>query len=1508
MQPKKKYRFTKLFIWITLIILINITAFLVLVNIPAVQTELAQYLSRKLSQKTGFAITINEVNIAWFDRFSLQGLTVTDDRQQELLTLDKLQINYKLVSVLRGEVNLDKVTAANLNLYLHKEPRDTLNISRLINRLNRIFRTKKKREGRSSFGIDEIYLTGSNFYYVNGHRSLAGSHFNPYNFSVLDIEGQFRALMVVKDSFMVDVISLQARESTTGLAVQDMQTSYLISPRQMRFEFLNLEIGRSVLNKNLVLTYNGYDDLSTFIDSVYIEAEFDQARVSSKDLARFNTYFNNITDDYRLSGLFTGEIADFRVKDMVLKLGTGSTLAGTVYFSGLPNIDDTFINIRLENSTINEKDIEQYVPSEKFKAYNRFRHVHLNGSFTGYPTDFVAYGRFDTNLGRIITDINLKIAPNPEYTAYSGKLQLHNFDVGQYLENNLVGKTTVHGRIKGRGIKMANANFTFDGTIDSLWLHDYNYTNITTNGTFEHEFFSGLLAVDDPNLKLHTINEIDLRHSRNKVMIKGELALANLRQLNLTQEAASIKTKIEADFRGFAIDSIIGHVFLEDLFATHQENKLLIKTLTLSSLKRGRQREVELFTDRANVKMWGAFNFTSAYKDFRYMVKEYQLSLQNNKDSIARFYQEYPHPDNSQPYAINARARFKDIHQFISLFEPALNLHQTTALDLQFRHGKASSFALQLTNDSLTYAGTLLTGNTISINATKIVGQPAILAAMDVQSARQKLANGAELDNLIVSAVWDNNVIDFNWYHTQPNINNVNDIYGEVRFYPDSTQVHFNQSNLSLLGETWQIQDNNTITLNHRQIRVSNLNIFSREQMISANGVISPNPEKSLDIKASNLNLNLVNPLINKEISGRLSGEFSLAGLYQTPTMVSNIYINQLAINQFEIGDIYSSNDWDQDSKLFEIQFIVSRNDQPTILVNGVFNPLDRQNALNLNAAFMNARLNMLEPFIETIFSNLQGNITGNIHLTGPVRSPVVTGQGAFNQAGLRVNYLNTFYTVEGTWAFDSSNIYLQQLALTDDAGHHASLNGKFTHRHFKNFRLDLRGEMTDFKVLNTTASDNSLYYGTGIGTGTVTFTGPVEDITIRAKAITNKGTKFFLPMGDSQTSKFEDFISFVDFSDSLNSLDFEAKEDVKITGINMEFDLEITEDAYGEIIFDINSGDIIRGRGKGHLSMNINTQGEFTMLGTYEIVDGRYNFTMYNIVNKEFTIQPKSKITWSGDPYNGIMDIDATYKVATSLAPLVDTAYQDMPDVKRIYPTEVLLGINGPLLSPDIAFAILIDDYPKSNVDLDTQVKAFLNTIATDQQELNRQVFSLLILRKFSPPNSFSSSGTIGSSVSEFVSNQLSYWISQVDENLTIDMDLGQLDENALNTFQLRVSYAFMEGKLIVTRDGGFTNPNNEATVGSIAGDWTLEYLLSDDGKLRIKLFNKTNYNQLNSSTGSASQALITGGFSLIYTTSFDSLGDLFRNTRKKKEQKPNIEPSTSALKPEEIQYKVPH
>jgi TamB, inner membrane protein subunit of TAM complex len=234
-------------------------------------------------------------------------------------------------------------------------------------------------------------------------------------------------------------------------------------------------------------------------------------------------------------------------------------------------------------------------------------------------------------------------------------------------------------------------------------------------------------------------------------------------------------------------------------------------------------------------------------------------------------------------------------------------------------------------------------------------------------------------------------------------------------------------------------------------------------------------------------------------------------------------------------------------------------------------------------------------------------------------------------------------------------------------------------------------------------------------------------------------------------------------------------------------------------------------------------------------------------------------------------------------------------------------------MLSPLINFDIMARDLPQSIsvnnqlVNLNFEFAAFKNRL--DEQELKRQVFSLIVLRRFSPPESFSTSGSVVNSVSELLSNQLSYWMSQVDENLEIDVDLNTLNQEAFNTFQLRLSYTFLNGRLRVTGDGTYMNQNQAApvnansntNVSALAGDWTVDYLLTPDGKFKVKMYNRTNVNPILNTLG---QNTVTTGVSLIHTQSFNELRDLLKSARKnsKKDVKDETPVNEEAIKDEDV------
>jgi hypothetical protein len=112
------------------------------------------------------------------------------------------------------------------------------------------------------------------------------------------------------------------------------------------------------------------------------------------------------------------------------------------------------------------------------------------------------------------------------------------------------------------------------------------------------------------------------------------------------------------------------------------------------------------------------------------------------------------------------------------------------------------------------------------------------------------------------------------------------------------------------------------------------------------------------------------------------------------------------------------------------------------------------------------------------------------------------------------------------------------------------------------------------------------------------------------------------------------------------------------------------------------------------------------------------------------------------------------------------------------------------------------------------------------------------------------------------------------------------------------------MNGRLRVTGDGTFNNTSqntaNQPSPSSVTGDWTVDYKLTADGKLRVKMYSRTNYNPILSSV--YNQTAITTGASLIYTQSFNELKDLFRSSRERKNRAPeNVDLNTEALKEED-------
>jgi hypothetical protein len=509
----------------------------------------------------------------------------------------------------------------------------------------------------------------------------------------------------------------------------------------------------------------------------------------------------------------------------------------------------------------------------------------------------------------------------------------------------------------------------------------------------------------------------------------------------------------------------------------------------------------------------------------------------------------------------------------------------------------------------------------------------------------------------------------------------------------------------------------------------------------------------------------------------------------------------------------------------------------------------------------------------------------------------------------MRVDYLNTYYTVSGDIILEPDRIGFEGISLFDMKGNQATVWGNIFHDNFKNIKLDFDITAKKFMVLNTNPFLNSTYYGKAFVSGNVGIYGTPEFMNMELNLKTEDGTQFNIPLGGPAEVADNDFIRFV----RKDSLDDSKGDKIDLSGMSLKFNLECTPEAEVQLIFDEKAGDVIKAWGYGNLNMDINTNGKFEMFGTYTLTDGSYLFTLENFINKKFDIENGSTIKWTGSPYDADISITADYRQRASLAPFFPTLNTPSTtpgsssavtsststsgvDNNKRYPVECKLFMRGKLMSPDITFGIGL---PSVNDAVRQQVMGYIN----NEQELNRQVFSLLLLKSFVTPLSLNNQsgvtagGAVGANASEMLSNQLSNWLSQLATN--VDVGVNYTPGNALSNeeLDLALSTQLFNDKLSVDGNVGVNN-NTQTKTSNMIGDLNIDYKLTEEGKVRVKAFNRSNDTYQTTATGGQ----FTQGVGVFFREEFESIDELYKRYLKKigiKRKKPGTPPTPSEAPP---------
>lgn len=347
--------------------------------------------------------------------------------------------------------------------------------------------------------------------------------------------------------------------------------------------------------------------------------------------------------------------------------------------------------------------------------------------------------------------------------------------------------------------------------------------------------------------------------------------------------------------------------------------------------------------------------------------------------------------------------------------------------------------------------------------------------------------------------------------------------------------------------------------------------------------------------------------------------------------------------------------------------------------------------------------------------------------------------------------------------------------------------------------------------------------------------------------------------------------------------------------GMDVKAILEIADDSKFNIIIDERSGDNLQVSGNASLNLNMEPNGRIQLTGRYQLKSGHYETNLYNLVQRRFLINPNSTISWQGDPTDAKMDVSATYKVETSAAPLMSSVVSSedisvTSKYRQVLPFLVYLHVDGELLEPKLSFGL---DMPEDEQgSLGGAVYSRVQQLNQQEAELNKQVFSLLALNRFYPDSG--SDGSTGGTaaiardnVNKVLSGELNAFSDKIfgQSGFELDFDLDSFTdyqgESPQDRTQLNINAQkkLFNDRLIVTAGSavdveGSAQPGQEQTP--IIGNLSIEYLLTKDGRYRLRGFRKNEYENI------IDGQLIVTGVALIFNREFNRFSELFNPLNK--------------------------
>jgi len=1289
-------------------------------------------------------------------------------------------------------------------------------------------------------------------------------------------------LVLNTDSIAAKIEEASFKEQS-GFVLEQLQTDILYASNQAYLKDLYLKTPGSEIKRYALLTYDSYNALINDPEKIRIDADIANSYVQVKDILAFvpqlrsQPAFANPYAVWHLNLQGDGTLQSLHIRDLQFQGLKNTQLSAKGSLASATDPKRTGGKLYIQRLHTTQSDIALFTGSRlSTEQISLPEEMDVNGSLSGSINNLYADLNVNSSVGAATVQGRFTELMDVKAVTYNAEVKTMELNIGSIIKNKQLGKISGNMAVSGKGFT-PDAAVKFKGNIYSVYYNGYDYRNIILNGNLQGSSFAAYTDIHDPNIDFDGNINGNFTATSTSFKLKGMLDSLKAQPLHFTTQPLIMRGEINADVPLMTTEELHADVFITQALFVSGTNRLPLDTIHFVSGKNDTAQFMKLNSDVINASLTGKYRYT-----------DLGIIIQN---SIQPYFSVAPATTNNiPPYHASFVVDVANA-PVLTAFVPGLKSFEPIHAEGTMITGQGLNATMNTAH--IDYMGNDISGLRLQVNTTG--------NGLQFNGTVDRLKSVSfDIYHTEITGVASNNKIDFAL--------NSDDIHGKDKYIVSGvfTQPVAGNYTLSLRDslmlnyQRWTVSPNSSLTFTKDNIIANNFSLQQGNQKLTLQS-----SSQVLNVTFSNFQLGTITGFMKSDTilaNGSMNGTIALKNILRQPVFTSDLVINDLSFRGDTLGNASIRVNNESGDRYNTNVGITGRGND--IAITGSFAPQGSNDiALDLNLAIRKMELHSMEGAFAGFMKNASGSVNGNISINGSAKHPKINGPINFDKASFAITMLGSQFRIDGEkLTLTENGLTFNDFVIKDTANNTLLLNGKVNTTNFTNYNFHLNVAANDFKILNTTKKESKIYYGSLIITSELHVSGTEIKPRVDGNVIVEDGTNLSLviPQREPGIVDREGIVEFTDMDATINDSLFKQYDSLNVsavTGLDITTNIEIKKEAIFNIIIDEANGDFLNIQGEAQISTGIDPSGKVTLVGNYELDKGSYEIT-FNFLHRRFDIQKGSKITWLNEPTKASLDVSATYIANTSPIDLVQNqiAASTMA-IRNTYlqklPFEVRLHLTGELLQPKVDFDIALPSdksYGVSN-DIITQVQSRLEQLRQDPGEVNKQVFSLLLLNRFVGQNPLESNGPgfnaasyARQSVSKLLTGQLNQLAAGLIDGVDLSFDVTSTDDYTTGSRRSRTdlnigaSKRLLNERLTVTVGSNFEleGPKNSSQKASdIIGNLSVNYAISRDGRYAIRFYRKNEYE------GVVDGYILESGLSFIITVDYDKIGELLRRKK---------------------------